>query len=450
MFMTKEKDFYRSFFKLTVALMLQQAVVLSVNLADNVMLGGYSETALSGVAAVNQIQFILQQLVYGISNGMIVLASQYWGQHKTKPIRRLMTIAFWAAIGIAGLLFILVSVFPHGAVGIFTNDEAIVGQGVSYLAIVRFGYLFFAVTTILLGGMRTVENVKIALYVSVAALIINCSINFVLIQGRFGFPELGVRGAAIGTLTARIVECIIVSVYVFYKDCNLQWRIRHLFQFDRTLFYDYLRVSLPVVVTSFLWGCNTALQTVILGHMSSNAIAAHSISSTAFLFLKVTAVGASSAAAVLTGKVVGSGDMKKIREYTRTFQVLFVGIGLALGAILFLVRIPLLSLYVLAPETESLANAFLLLESTVLVTMSYQMCMNTGIISGGGNPRFVLIIDLIVIWGLVIPLSFASAFYWHASPLLVLLVLNADQYLKCISAGIYGNSYRWVRNLTRQ
>lgn len=173
MLLTRDKDFYRSFLRLMSALMLQQAVVLSVNLADNVMLGGYSETALSGVAAVNQIQFILQQLVFGISNGMVVLASQYWGQKKAEPVRRLMAVAFWAALAIAALLFVLVSLFPHGAVGIFTNDEAIVRQGMDYLAIVRFSYLFFAVTTILLGGMRVVEKVNIALYVSIVALFLN-------------------------------------------------------------------------------------------------------------------------------------------------------------------------------------------------------------------------------------------------------------------------------------
>ena len=449
MLLTRDKDFYKSFFRLMSALMLQQAVVLSVNLADNVMLGGYSETALSGVAAVNQIQFILQQLVFGISNGMVVLASQYWGQKKAEPVRRLMAVAFWAALAISSLLFALVSLFPHGAVGIFTNDEAIVRQGMDYLAIVRFSYLFFAVTTILLGGMRVVEKVNIALYVSIVALLLNCSINYTLINGRFGFPEMGVRGAAIGTLTARIVECLIVVFYVLCKDRQLRVRVRNLIRIDSVLAKDYVRVSLPVVATGFLWGCNTALQTVILGHMSSSAIAAHSISSTIFLFLKVTSVGASSAAAVLTGKTVGTGNLAKIREYTRTFQALFLGIGILLGAALFFIRIPLLGLYSLEPQTRELANAFILIESTVLVVMSYQMCMNTGVICGGGDTRYVMVMDLIVIWGIVIPLSFASAFLWNASPVVVLLVLNADQYLKCIPAAVYGNSFRWIRQLTR-
>lgn len=372
--LTKDKNFYRTFLKLALALMMQQAVVLSVNLADNVMLGSYSETALSGVAAVNQIQFILQQLVFGFSNGMVVLASQYWGRRDTTAIRRLMAIAFRGAACVAAALFVLVSLFPKQAVGLFTEDPAIIAQGCAYLSIVRFSYLFFAATTVLLGGMRTVEKVRIALYVSLAALVVNCSINFVLIGGRLGFPEMGVRGAAIGTLTARILECVIVSAYVLGRDTRLALRAKDLLGIDRVLLGDYIRVSLPLITTSFLWGVNTALQTVILGHMSSSAIAAHSISSTIFLFLKVTSVGASSAAAVITGRTVGEGNMDKIREYTRTLQVIFVCIGVSLGLILLGLRSPLLSLYALTPQTRALAETFILIEATVLVTMSYQMC----------------------------------------------------------------------------
>ena len=447
--LTKDKSFYKTFISLALALMMQQAVVLSVNLADNVMLGSYSEISLSGVAAVNQIQFILQQLVFGFSNGMTVLASQYWGTRRIEPVKKLLAIAFAGAVSVAALMFILVSAFPRQAVGLFTEDAAIIAEGCAYLRIVRFSYLFFACTTVLLGGMRTVEKVRIALTVSAIALVVNCSINFVLIRGRFGFPEMGVRGAAIGTLTARILECAIVSVYVLVHDKRLGLRLRDLVRFDAVLAGDYAKVSFPVIMTSFLWGLNTALQTVILGHMSSSAIAAHAISSTIFLFLKVTSQGASSAASVITGKAVGQGNMAKVREYTRTLQVIFVAIGLSLGTILMTIRMPLLSLYTLESGTRALAETFMLIEATVLVATSYQMCVNTGIISGGGDPRFVLIVDLFVIWGFAIPMSFLCAFKWNASPVIVLLMLNSDQYMKCVTSAVYCNSYKWIKNLTR-
>lgn len=446
---TKDKKFYKSFAILTLTLMLEQAVVLSVNLADNIMLGGYSETALSGVAAVNQIQFILQQLVFAVSNSIIILGSQYWGQKNTEPIRKIMSVAFCGAAAIVVILFSLVSLFPRGAVGIFTNDGAIIKEGVKYILIIRFTYPFFAVTNVLLGGLRTVEKVSIALYTSVISLIVNCTINFLLIKGNFGFPELGVKGAAIGTLTARILEFIIVSFYILKKDKIIGWRVSEFKNISVELTKDFMKVSVPVLITGFLWGLNTALQTVILGHMSSNAIAAHSISSTVFLFLKVTSVGAASAASIIIGKAVGSGNMSVLKEYVRTLQVLFIAIGISIGSILFFIRKPFLSLYNLSPETESLAGVFMIIEATVLVFMSYQMCMNIGVIRGGGDTKFVMIMDFVAIWCVCVPLSLLAAFVFKLSPVAVLILLNCDQYLKCIPAAIYGNSYRWVKNLTR-
>ena len=202
---TRDKAFYKTFLSLCLALMLEQAVILSVNLADNLMLGTYSEAALSGVAAVNQIQFVYQQVVYAIGNALIVLGSQYWGQKRLGEIRSIAAIGVRLEILVALVLFALVSAFPEGALRLFTNQPLFVAEGVAYLKIIRFSYLFFALTAVLLSTMRTVESVKIALRVSVVSLLINVDINYLLISGNLGAPELGARGAAIGTLTARAV-----------------------------------------------------------------------------------------------------------------------------------------------------------------------------------------------------------------------------------------------------
>lgn len=447
---TKDRNFYRSFAVLCLTLMLEQAVILSVNLADNIMLGRYSESALSGVAAVNQIQFVLQQIVFGVSNGMIVLGSQYWGQKRTGEIRMLSSIAMRAALGVAIALFIAVSLFPEQTLQLFTRDAAIVAEGVAYLKIIRFTYLFFAASSILLGTMRVVESVQIALRVSVLSLVLNCSINYVLIYGRFGAPEMGVRGAAIGTLAARIVELFVFAWYVFVRDRRVSMQPSDFLSADRELARDFFRVASPVILTQTLWGLANALQTVILGHMSAVAIAAQSISSNVFLLLKVASVGASSAAAILIGKAIGEGkDLSVLKEYTRTLQALFVAIGLVLGAALMIIRVPLLRVYNISDETRALANAYMIIQSVVLVTMSYQMPTNGGIIRGGGDTRFVMILDLISIWGIVLPFSCLAAFVWRLSPIIVIILLNSDQVFKCVPAFIRVNSYKWIKRLTR-
>lgn len=447
--LTRDRAFYQSFLRLCLTLMLEQAVILSVNLADNMMLGAYSEEALSGVAAVNQIQFVYQQLVYGVTNGLLVLGTQYWGQKRVAELRRLSAIGLRLETALAVALFVLVSVFSRPALRIFTPNEAFIAQGVDYLRIVRFSYPFFALTALMLGTMRMVESVRIALRVSIISLCLNVAINYLLIFGRLGAPEMGVRGAAVGTLAARAAECVIVAVHMFRREKTLDIHLRDYRRIDRAMLRDVLRVGTPVLITSALWGVSNALQTVILGHMSDSAISAQSISSTVFLLLKVTAVGAASAASVMIGRTVGTGDIGKVREYSRTLQAMFLCIGAVLALMMLSLRRPLLRVYRVSDETRALADAYMIIQSVVLFTMSYQMPVNTGIIRGGGDTRFVLWLDLISIWGVVMPLSLLGAFVWHWPPVAVIICLNADQCFKCVPAFLRVRGDRWIKRLTR-
>jgi len=447
--MIRDKKFYKEFLVLAAALILEQMVVLSVNLADNVMLGGYDEIALAGVAAVNQIQFVLQQIAYGISSGLIILSSQYWGQKRTEPICRLTASALLAELVLASVLFAVVSIRPEGVVGIFVEDAAVIRQGAKYLAIVRFSYFPFVLTAAFLGVMRSVETVKLALVSSLVGLVTNCGINFVLIFGRFGAPELGAEGAAIGTLIARCLECALVVFYVLKKDKKLQLRFSQLFTMEKGLARDFFRVSSPVALQNGLWGVANAMQTAILGHMTVQAMTAYDITSVVYRLLAVAAVGASTAASILIGHQIGRGDKEGLKKTVNTLQVLFLLVGLLLAGFILAVRKPLLSMYDIAPETYALANRFILIKTLIIFTMSYQMPVNTGIIRGGGDTRYGVILDFVSIWCIVLPVSYFAAFHWGAPPEIVVFCLNADQIFKGIPAAIYGNSCRWAKSLTR-
>lgn len=447
---TEKATFYKSFFSLYIALVLQNVITLSVNLTDNVMLGAYSETALSGAAAVNQIQFVFQQLLNGLGDGVVIFCSQYWGKKQTETMKRISAVAMHAAITVSVLLFILVSLFPSEAVGIFTTDENIIQEGAKYLQVIRFTYLLFAVTQILLATLRSAEIVKIAFRLSVLTFFVNCGLNYLFIFGHFGMPELGIEGAAVGTLAARILEITILIIFIWKRENRLQIRFKDYWKLDKGLCRDYFRVAAPMVVTQGLWGVNTALQTVILGHMTAAAIAANSAASTLFLLVKSISVGASSSASVIIGKTVGGGDLALVKTYAKRLQKLFLGIGILSAGLLFFLRVPFLSLYDLQPETMEMTNTFLLIFCVVVMGMSYQMPTNNGIIRGGGNAMFVVKMDLISIWLIVIPVSFFMAFVVEASPVVVFCCLNADQIFKCIPAFLKANYGNWIRRLTKE
>ena len=419
-----DSAFYKTFFSMYPLLVLQNVVTLSVNLADNMMLGAYGESALSGAAAVNQIQFVYQCLLTALGDGLVMFGSQYWGKKQLSPLRKIAASAMHFGLLLSAVLFLLVSIFPIQALRIFTTDSAILEQGAQYLSI--------------------------AFRLSCMALLVNCSINYLLIFGHFGFPQLGIRGAAIGTLTARILEVIVLLVYLFRSaGKKLGLHFSNYFHVDPVLTKDYLKTTAPMLVTNGLWGVNTALQTVILGHMTAAAIAANSVASTLYMLIKSTAIGASSTASVMIGKAVGSGDIPLTKHYSKLLQRLFLCIGVLSGITLFFIRIPILSIYDLQPATKEMANTFLIILSVICVGMTYQMPTNNGIIRGGGNALFVVKMDLISIWCIVLPLSFFMAFVMHASPTVVVWCLNADQIFKCVPAFLESNYGNWIRKLTR-
>lgn len=447
---TREKGFYQNFFRLYVALVLQNVIMLSVNLADNMMLGAYSEVSLSGVAAVNQVQFVYQQILMAFGDGMVIFGSQYWGKKQIEPMKKIAAAAMRAGLIAAVILFAAASVWPYKMVGLFTTDVMIIEEGVSYLRILKFSYVFFAVTVLLLATLRSVEIVKAALYLSLMTFTINCGINYVLIYGNFHAPELGAEGAAIGTLTARIIECAVIVWYVGKKENYLRLKLSDYAKLDKVLCRDYFKITLPMLFVQGLWGLNTALQTAILGHMTAAAIAANSMASTLFLMVKSMAVGAASTASVIIGKAIGMGNLIKVKEYAKTLQVMFLGIGILSGMLLFLLKNPVLACYDLSAETKQMADTFLIILCVVCVGMSYQMPVNNGIIRGGGNAIFVVRMDIISIWCIVLPLSFIMAFVVKASPVVVVCCLNADQIFKCIPAFLEVNFGKWIRKLTRE
>ncbi len=447
--MVKDRSFYKLFFSMLVVMVLQNVITLSVNLADNIMLGAYSEASLSGVAAVNQIQFIYQQMLAAIGEGIVILGSQYVGKRQYGPVKLVSSTAMRAGLIICCILFLAASFCPRLLMQAFTNDEAIIAQGMEYMRIIRFTYIFFFITQILLATLRATGIVNIALILSVVALCINCSINYTLIYGHFGAPRLGVTGAAIGTLVSRIAELGILLIFIMRKEKNLHLGFRDYLAVDRTLTRDYARVTFPMFVVQGLWGFNNAIQNAILGHMTARAIAANSAATTLYSVVKSMPVASAGTTAFIMGKTVGEGDVAKVKSYARTLQILFIMIGVTAGIELFFIRIPVLSLYKLEPETMKMADTFLKILSLIAVTMSYQMPCNNGIVRGGGDTAFTMKLDLVSIWCIVLPLSFIMAFVVKASPVIVMCCLNADQVFKCVPAFIKVNYGHWMKKLTR-
>lgn len=448
-FFVRDKSFYRTFFRLTCVIALQNVLVCLVNLVDNVMIGAYSENAMSGIALVNQIQFMLQMLINGAGEGLIVMASRYWGERNPDAIHKTISVGMWMGLAFSVLLWALVFFFPMPVLRLLTPEEPVLAEAMVYLRIVCFSYVFFAITQLLLASMRSVETVNVGFAVSVVALFVNIFLNYALIFGKFGFPALGTAGAAWATLIARMAETLVTVIYVRFIDKKLRLRLRTFLRIDTAVLKQYLHCGVPVILSSGVWGIGMAAQTAILGHMGASSIAANSIATTAFNILTVVTYGSANASQVITAKTIGENRLADARQYAKTFQILFLGIGLVTGALIFALRGVIVGMYNISGESAALARNFLAVLSVTVIGTSYQMSCLCGIVRGGGDTRFVLYNDMIFMWGIVLPLSALAAFVLHWPPVAVFACLKSDQVTKCAVAVVKVNRFRWIRSLAR-
>ena len=449
MFFTREKSFYKRLMVLFTTIAIQNFLAYSVNMADNVMLGSFRQDVLSGATTVNQIFFMIQMLGSALGETMVMIGSQYWGKKQLSPIRRISGLGLKVTAVSAVIVFALCAVIPRQMIMLFTKDAAIIEQGMIYLRILKYSFVLFLISQCLMAALRTVETVKISSVISLVSLIVNVGLNWILIFGHFGAPRLGITGAAIGTLIARAVELIILIVYVLKIDNKLHLFSENIFRKDKELSADFRRQLIPMVLTDMLWAVSVPMQTAILGHLSSDAIAANSVASTFYNYLKVLIRAMVSASAVLMGSAIGRGDMEEVKREARTLAVADVILGAILGILLFVLRTPLLGFYNLTPEAIRLADQMIILMSVVMVFMSYQMPVQGGIIRASGDTKFNMYNNLLSVWCVVIPLSLLSAFVWHWPVIWVVLMVQSDQIFKCVPVFIRFRGYKWIRKLTR-
>lgn len=451
--MLREKSFYKTFAILTLSLALQNLLTYSVNMADNIMLGRFSQDALSGASLCNQLQFFLQMLVQGVGEGVVVLGARYWGKKDLKHIPHIIGAGLRFGVAIAVLMFLAALFFPEQIIRLMSNDEAIVEQGVQYLQIICFTYVLFALTNMLTASLRTIGIVKIGYMISASTLCINICLNYVLIYGHFGAPALGVRGAAIATLVSRAVELLIVIWYLKFREHTLNLNWRKLIFIDTSYIKDYIHVSLPVLITQALWGFSSIVQTAVLGNMDNSAmvVPANSISVLVFQILSVVGYGAASAAAILTGRTLGEGKKERIDQTAFTFQVLFCIIGVFTGLIIFFSRGPVMMIYdTLTPEAAELTQQFITVLAITSVGTCYQMAADSGILRAGGDTRFAMWNNMVFTWLICLPCAILSAFVFHFPPVVVFFCLKMDQLGKCPVIFLRVRSKKWIKQITRQ
>ena len=450
MILTKDKNFYKSLLALSIPIALQNLVTFSVGLADNVMIGSLGDAAISGVYMGNQIQTLLQIVSSGIEGSILILAAQYWGRRDTRSISRIVSIGLRASLIFGFILTLVCTLFPSTIISFFASDPEIILYGSKYLGIVAFSYVFFCLTQSMIASMRSVESARIGLYVSLASLVIDVALNYVFIFGKLGAPALGIEGAAIATLIARIAESAIITVYVLFIDKKLRFSLRELVHLDRALLRDFVRYGAPIVAGQLVWATNMMSNSSIMGHQAAEGVVAGlSIANTMHNLAYVVMNGMSGAVGIITGKTIGAGKESLMREYAKTVQVLFLGLGILTGSSVFMLRDAFISMYGVSTAAAAQARALINVLSITTIGTCYQAACLFGLVKSGGDISFVFKNDMIFVFGVVIPSALLASFL-GAPPWVVFACLKCDQILKCFVAVVKINRFDWMKNLTRE
>ncbi len=443
-----QKRFYKDLAALVIPISIQNLLTNAVNSADVFMLGYVGQSALSAVSLANQFQFILGGFFFGITSGITMLASQYWGKKDTDSIQTVMGIAMKISFVICLIVFCGAVFAPEVLMKIYTNDAELIAIGASYLRVIGTSYLLMSVSQVYLCILRSTERAKISTAISSTALILNIALNAVFIFGLFGMPKLGVVGVAIATVISRVVE-VFLCVVDMMRGKSFQVKLSTVFARNKLLFQDYLKYSIPALANDILWTLAFSTYSIIMGHMNSDVVAASSVATTVRDLLTIVCYGLSSGGSVLLGIEIGEGRMEHAKkDASRLCHATFV-FGVLTGLLILATRPLVFACFQLSDRAYEYLNIMLIISSYYVVGQTMNTVTIAGIFRAGGDSRFGMICDAVTMWCICVPLGFLSAFVFKLPPMVVYFILCLDEFWKIPVVYHHYKSYKWLKDITR-
>ena len=441
-------SFNKDILRLAVPIVLQNIVTTAVNSADVIMLGFVGQNALSAGSLANQVMFILQLVYTGISSGVIMLAAQYWGKKDTKTIEHIMGIGMQLSIFISSMFFIMAFFFPHILMRIFTNDINLITEGIPYLRMVSFSYLFMSFSQVYLCAMRSIERVHFSTVTNAVALLLNIIFNAVFIFGLFGAPKLGILGVALATVIARAVEFTICVIDNFIPKA-IHFHIKNILEVNKILFFDFMKYSLPAFGNEIVWGVAFSMYSVIMGHLDSDIVAANAVVVVARNLGTVACFGIADAGAIILGKSIGSGNTDTIKSDSSHFVKITSMSAVVGGIVIFLLRPVFFTMADLTPTAKSYLGIMLFINMYYIVGQAFNTAMICGVFRSGGDSKWGFFCDIIDMWCYSVPLGFISAFVLKLPPMWVYFLICTDEFVKIPFVYKHYKSYKWLKNITR-
>ncbi len=441
-----DKAFYKKVLLILIPVVLQSCINQGVNMMDTIMVGQLGDTAIAASSQANQFYSLFQIFCMGLSAAGLVLTAQYFGAKDLHTVRRVFDLLLQLVIVLGAIFGVLTFLFPEQIMAIYVPKEPdVIALGAQYLRITAFIFIPHGIALVMANVARSVGNAKLGLYVAILSFAVNIGANYIFIFGKLGFPAMGVMGAALGTLVARIVELIVCAVYLLKVEKVLKYRPAKILKLPKpALFKEFKRLGLPAVISDALLGFAGTAISMIIGRMSKEVMGAWAIVMVVDRMCTVAIQGATSASGVVVGQTVGEGDFDRAQHEGWTFFFLSLGLGVIAGCLVLLVGEASIGLYNITPATHDVAVIMMEASALVVCFQAIQSTLSKGVLRGGGDTKFLMVADVLFQWCASIPLGILVGLVWNMSPFWVLIALRIDYFIKSVWLIFRLKSGKWI------
>lgn len=444
-----DRIYYRTLLRLAVPIIFQYLISSSMNIIDVAMIGQLGDTAVAGVGLSNQAFFIMTLAMFGISSGSAIFTAQYWGQGDLSSIKRVLAICLGMAITASALFTAMGYLIPEAFLSVFSKDPAVVELGGQYLSIVSMSYVVTAITYAYSAVLRSTQEVRLPMVISSSAILFKTILSYMLIFGYLGLPQLGVEGAAIGTVVARYLECIILLALTYKRKTPAAVTFKDLRGYNRPFLRKFFRTVLPVTFNELAWSLGVTVYTIVYARISTEAIAAVNIVFSIENLAFVSFLAISDATGIMIGNQIGAGKEETAYDYGRRSLTLGVIGALLIGLAIFLNIDRITQIYNISETSLRYTANVLMVSAGVLWLRVSNLLIIVGILRSGGDTRFGMGLDLISLWMIGVPLSLISGLVLHLPIHWVYLIVNAEELVKFLIGLNRVKSRRWINNLVR-
>lgn len=445
-----DPEYFPNIRKIAIPIIIQQFAFAGLNMLGVVFVGQKGEVAVAAVGLAGQLAFLLNLVHFGIISGAAMFTAQFWGRNDVPNLRRVLGLCLMFAISTSLIFFTLAQLIPSQILGIYTKDAAVIELGAGYIRTFSWAFLFLAVTVSYGFVMRSTGIVKIPTTISVTALLISTFLSYSLIFGKFGLPELGIQGVAVATVAARSLECVALVTYSYTQKTPVTASLRELTDFDAAFAGRVIKPMLPVILNELFWALGITTYNVIYGRLGTESFAAMNIVGTIEQLAFVIFIGVSNATSVLVGNRIGAGKEDEAYIYAGRSLGLGVAGGILSGLLLQFIKAPILSLYNVSPDVIANASNVITVIAFVLWLRINNMTIVIGILRAGGDTRFSLFLDGIIIWLVGVPMAYLGANVFHLPVYFVYLCAMSEEATKWILGINRYFSRKWIHNLAAQ